>query len=109
MLADVAQRQGDHQASAQAATQLPLLYPDGWEEHVRAAALLARCMALARADTAMGADQRQELAEGYAGKSVAMLQKAVQNGLNDAKHLGAREFEHLQGRQEFQKLLRELK
>jgi hypothetical protein len=88
------------------ATELPKLYPAGWEEYYRAAGIVARCIPLARSDAALNPDQRNQTAESYAQQAVGFLRQAIANGFKDAaKLMEPEEFASLHSRPDFQSLL----
>jgi tetratricopeptide (TPR) repeat protein/serine/threonine protein kinase len=103
-LAEAHLRIGQHGKAAQAAAELPDLYPDGWQEPVRAAGYLARCAALAAKDTTLPEDRRKELVEANGHRAVALLRRATDRGWNDRSALKAPVFEPLRSRDDFQKL-----
>jgi tetratricopeptide (TPR) repeat protein len=103
-LAEALVRLGKHGEAARAAVELPGLYPDGWQEPVRAAGFLARCAALAAKDPALPVDRRSELVEAYGGQAVALLRRAVANGWREPAALKGPAFEPLRRRDDFRKL-----
>jgi tetratricopeptide (TPR) repeat protein len=107
-LAEALARLGEHGGAAKAAAELPGLYPDGWQEHARAASYLARCAALAAKDDGLTEGKRKDLVEAYGSQAVALLRRAVDQGWNDVAAFKAPVFEPLRSRDDFQKLLAEL-
>jgi serine/threonine protein kinase/Flp pilus assembly protein TadD len=108
-LAETLGRLGDHGAAARAAAELPRIYPDGWEEHHRAAGFLARCVPLAENDAKLPADQQSKLAQSYGDQAVGLLGQAMTKGFKDAEGLRkAADFAPVRSRADFQKLLHEL-
>jgi serine/threonine protein kinase/tetratricopeptide (TPR) repeat protein len=95
----------DHRGAAAAAAELVRLYPDGWQEHVRAAGYLARCAELAAQDEALSAGQRTEAARGYGDRAVVLLRQAAEQGYRDAAALRRPPFEPLRDRADFRQLL----
>ncbi|MCI0459220.1 MAG: tetratricopeptide repeat protein, partial [Gemmataceae bacterium] len=102
-------RQGEHRAASETARDLPRLYPNGWEEHIRAAGFLARCVALAAKDEQLTEEERPQVARGYGDEAVVLLRGAVGNGWqNAAAALKAPVFDPLRARADFRQLLAEL-
>jgi serine/threonine protein kinase/tetratricopeptide (TPR) repeat protein len=109
LLAVVLLRLGDHAGAAAAAEELPRLVPDAPGEYVRAAGFLARCVSPANGDERLPEGQRREVAQAYARRAVELLREAVSRGYKDVNALKRLpEYEPLRGREDFQKLLREL-
>jgi tetratricopeptide (TPR) repeat protein len=104
-LAETLIQLGQHARAARAAAELPDLYPDRWQEPVRAAGYLARCAALAAKDTTLPEDRRKELVEAHGHQAVALLRRALGKGWNDRTALKDPVFEPLRSRDDFQKLL----
>ena len=71
--------------AAQAAEELPKLYPKSWEEYYRSAGIIAECSAIAQANKKLSATQRQENTEAYARRTVELLREAMRHGLNNAR------------------------
>jgi hypothetical protein len=110
VLCETLQRQHNWESAAQAAGQLPLLYPKGWEEHRRAAGLVARAIRLVEADGSLPPERRQALARSYSDQTMALLRTAVQNGFKDADALRKdADLAPIRSSEAFQKLLGELK
>jgi eukaryotic-like serine/threonine-protein kinase len=99
---------GEHRQAARTAAELPGLYPDDWQEYVRAAGLLAQCAALAEKDADLPEDKRKEFAKGYGDKALALLRQAADKGWKDAAALKDPLFEPLRDRDDFRKLAREM-
>jgi tetratricopeptide (TPR) repeat protein len=109
-LCETLQRQHNWEAAAEAAGQLPLLYPKGWEEHKRAAGLVARAIRLVEADGSLPPERRQALVRSHSEQAMALLRIAVQNGFKDADALRKdADLEPIRSSEAFQKLLGELK
>jgi tetratricopeptide (TPR) repeat protein len=88
--------------AAQAAEQLPKLYPDDSSEYYRAATLVARCVAPAKQDAGATASEK------YARRAVALLEEAVQHGYTDVTKLNAPELAAIAERPDFKKLVADL-
>jgi serine/threonine-protein kinase len=87
--------------AADAAEELPRLFPDQGKEHLRAAAFLAHCASSARE----GAGEMA--AEAFARRSIEVLRRAVDERLvNPADLNQVPELKPLQARPDFQQLLR---
>jgi tetratricopeptide (TPR) repeat protein/serine/threonine protein kinase len=104
-LAEALLGRAEHGKAARVAAELPGLYPDAWQDSVRAAGYLYRCAALAAKDTALPGDRRKELVEAYGHQAVALLRRALDRGWEDVTAVKAPVFEPLRGRDDFQKLL----
>jgi serine/threonine protein kinase len=95
---------GDHGGAARHAEELPRLHPDGLDEYLRAARLLARTVAVAER-----AGQTAP-ARAYGGRTVALLRTAVKRGFRDAQELrDLPAYASVRGRADFQELLGSLK
>jgi tetratricopeptide (TPR) repeat protein len=95
-----------HADAAEIVTQWSALSPESAPERVRAASLLARCVPLASADTALTDKKRAELAQIYAASSIGLLRQAVALGFRDVEALKRdRGFDPLQSRADFQELV----
>jgi tetratricopeptide (TPR) repeat protein len=100
---------GEHGAAAKSAADAPRLYPDSWQECVRAAEFLARCVPLAEKDVRLPEGQRRTVAQTYVDQAVAWLREAVAKGCKDAGQLTKPpEFDPLRSRADFQELVRAL-
>jgi serine/threonine protein kinase/tetratricopeptide (TPR) repeat protein len=100
---------GEHAEAARTAAEAPRLYPNSWQECVRAAEFLARCMPLVEKDARLTEDQRRTLAQRYAHQAVAWLREAVARGCKDAAPFTKpRAFDPLRSRADFQQLMKEL-
>jgi serine/threonine protein kinase/tetratricopeptide (TPR) repeat protein len=100
----------DHAAAAETAAELPRIMPEGWREYQRAAGYLAYCVLLAANDPALSPEERACLKEGYADQAMTVLREAVARGYKDSGDLEKSPFPMaLGGREDFRKLLAELK
>jgi tetratricopeptide (TPR) repeat protein len=110
LLADTLVERKQHGPAAQAAAELPRVFPDGWEEYHRAAGLLARCVPLAEKDAGLPEAKRTETARAYADQAIAQLRQAVRKGFADGQALEREAtFAPLRSREEFQQVVRELR
>jgi serine/threonine protein kinase len=66
---------GERDALAKLAEEFPPLFPDGFEEYLRAARFLGDCVVLADADTKLSDEQRKELVQKYLERSRALRRK----------------------------------
>jgi tetratricopeptide (TPR) repeat protein len=83
---------GEHAAAADALENLPRLFPDGWEEYVRAVPLLATCAVLVEKDAKLSPEERQKRQATYMGRVKEMLGTAAQHIASaDAKTPEARQ------------------
>jgi tetratricopeptide (TPR) repeat protein len=78
--------------------------PDGGVPKHYAAMYLARCPGLAEADPALDAAARTATSEDYERRSVDLLRRAIESGLDDARVLELAEFSSLRQREDFQRL-----
>ncbi len=102
-------RKEAHAEAAQAAAELPRLFPDGWEDYHRAGWFLATCAALAEKDAKLAPAQRTALAHRYADEAVVLLRQAIQKGYKDGDHLKTNQaYATLRQREDFKQLLTEL-
>jgi tetratricopeptide (TPR) repeat protein len=69
---------GDHAGAAEAAENLPRLFPDGWDEYVRAVPLLANCAVLAEKDAKLSPEERKRRYSTYLGRTKELLGMAAQ-------------------------------
>jgi tetratricopeptide (TPR) repeat protein/tRNA A-37 threonylcarbamoyl transferase component Bud32 len=101
----------DHAAAARAVTDLAKVAPPGWPDYGEAAAVLASCIRLAEKDAQLPEARRKELADEYAGQTVALLQQAAASGYRDASNFVQTNasFAPLRSRDDFKKVLAELK
>ena len=98
---------GEHAEAAEAAEQVPGVRPEALEQHLRAAALLTKCVGLASADRHLADAKRHVLEKKYAYRAVKILRIAVQQGLlKDVRGLDLEDFDPLRERDDF-KALRE--
>ncbi len=96
---------GDHAEAAAALREMVAVFPKSWEDSLRAAVRLARCVALAEKDARLNDDQRRRLREDYAAQAVAQLRQAVRNGYpNPAGLAKDPQLAPLRGRADFKAL-----
>src|SRR5262249_254214 len=114
-LADTLLRQGEkgdpgkHAEATRIAPELPNLDPDNSESYHLAASIFVRAMPLAGKDTKLADAERKKLSESYASQAVAMLRQAVEHGYADLVQLkNGAVFAPLRGREDFQKVVKEL-
>jgi tetratricopeptide (TPR) repeat protein len=69
----------DHAGAAEVAENLPRLFPDGWEEYVRAVPLLANCAVLAEKDAKLSPEERKRRYSTYVGRIKELLGTAAQH------------------------------
>jgi tetratricopeptide (TPR) repeat protein len=99
----------DHRAAAKAVKDYLDIEPRGFEEAHESAGFLCRCVQLCRADPTVAAAERDALAWSYAKQAVGALQRALQLGFVDARELKtSHTYDPLRGRDDFQRLLREI-
>jgi tetratricopeptide (TPR) repeat protein len=97
---------GDHSEAAQAASELPRIFPTGWEEYYRSARFLARCIPLAEKDLKLSEPERQTLAQSHAEHAVVLLKAAINQGFRDHKQLNEDvAFDSLRMHQHFRRLV----
>jgi tetratricopeptide (TPR) repeat protein len=105
-------QQGEHAEAARTALELPRLYPDGWQEHARAARDLARCIEVVRKDGRLTPEAQEQLARSYGDQAMVLLRQALQNakakGHKDpGSLLRSKTLEPLRSRADFQQLAAE--
>jgi serine/threonine protein kinase/WD40 repeat protein/tetratricopeptide (TPR) repeat protein len=99
-----------HGEAADAARELPKLSPDDPAVLLRAARLLAGCVARAERNPGFPYPVGLVLAQGYGSEAIALARAAVAKGLVDARPLlSDPDFDPLRSRDEFRPLLDELK
>jgi serine/threonine protein kinase/WD40 repeat protein/tetratricopeptide (TPR) repeat protein len=104
------QRAGRHADAADAARELPRLSPDDPAVLLCAARLLAGCVALAERDPGLASGAGTDPAPAYGDEAVALARAAVARGLADVTPLrSGPDFDPVRGRDEFRRLLDELK
>jgi serine/threonine protein kinase/WD40 repeat protein len=109
-LAITLQRLGRHGEAADAARELPRLAPDDPAVLLRAARLLAGCVALAERNPGFPYPVGLVLARVYGGEAIVLARAAIAKGLLDATPLRSDpDFDPLRSRDEFRQLLDELK
>jgi eukaryotic-like serine/threonine-protein kinase len=110
LLAEVLVQLKEHAEAAKAAAELPTVIPEGWEEYLRATLFLARCVPLAEQDAQLPVAKRKELARAYADEAMKRLREGVGRGYKNVPQLQKdKTFDPLREREDFQKLLRDLK
>src|SRR5262249_6968645 len=108
-LATTLLRLGRHADAADAARTLPRLDPDDPAVLLRAARLLAGCVAVAGRNPGPPWGIGFVRARGYGGEAIALTRAAVARGLKDTAPLRSdRDFDPVRGRDEFRALLDEL-
>jgi hypothetical protein len=109
-LATTLLRMGRHAEAAGAALELARLAPDDPAVLLRAARLLAGCVAPARRSPGLTWGLGAALARAYGSAAIGLARAAVSKGLADATPLlSDRDFDPLRDRDEFRRLLDELK
>jgi tetratricopeptide (TPR) repeat protein len=84
---------GDHAGAAEVAENLPRLFPDGWEEYVRAVPLLANCAVLVEKDTKLSPEERKRRYSAHVGRINELLATAAQHiAAADPKTTEARQY-----------------
>ncbi len=110
ILTEVLGRLGDHARAADAADELARFAYDPAGDSYTAAWVTVRCAALAGGDGRLSEAERERLARSYADRAVAHLEAAVRHGFKDAARLGReRDFDAIRSRDDFRKLLQQLK
>ncbi len=100
---------GDHVAAAQAAENLPRLYPDDGTEYWNAAGILTRCLVAAGRDSKLAQAERKKQADAYGKQAVAMLRQAVRKGYPKGGTLASDPaWAPLRDRKDFQQLVQGL-
>jgi serine/threonine protein kinase/WD40 repeat protein len=103
-------RMGRHAEAADAIRELPRLAPDDPAVLLRAARLLAGCVALAERNPGFPYPVGLVLARVYGAEAIALARAAVAKGLVDVTPLRSDpEFDPVRSRDEFRRLLDELK
>ena len=101
---------GQHAKASQAAAELPRIIPDGWQEHYRAAGLVAQCIAVAAKDKSVAEVERAKIEKRYADQAVEFVRQAVQRGFNNADDMGKNQsLRPLSEHPEFKRLLNQLR
>jgi serine/threonine protein kinase/tetratricopeptide (TPR) repeat protein len=96
----------DHARAAATADELARFGHDRVAETYRAACYLGRCVTLAGKDARVDEARRQELAQTYADRALALLRQAVAGGYKDAARMRTEPaLGPLRARAEFNKLL----
>jgi tetratricopeptide (TPR) repeat protein len=109
-LAITLQRLGRHAEAADAIRELPRLAPDDPAVLLRAARLLAGCVALAERNPGFPYPVGLVLARVYGAEAIALARAAVAKGLVNVTPLRSDpDFDPLRGRDEFRRLLDEVK
>jgi hypothetical protein len=109
VLADCRLGQADHARLATTADKLAGFGYEPAADAYRAARLLCRCVRLAAEDTRLEAARRQELAQGYTDRALALLGQAVERGFKDVARLKQDpDLNPLRELEGFRKLLAEL-
>jgi serine/threonine protein kinase/tetratricopeptide (TPR) repeat protein len=98
-----------HATAAEAAGQLLDTAVDPARDAYYATCCLSLCVSLAERDEHLGEPERRQRALAYGDRAVAALRHAIQNGLKNAAQLKKDpDLNPLRGRDDFQKLVREL-
>jgi hypothetical protein len=96
----------DHAAAADAAEQSLQAAVSPALDPVKAAALLAGCVRLAKEDQQLPRAERRKLANAYGDRATAALRQGIAAGFKDAATLrGAPDLDPLRDRKDFQELL----
>jgi tetratricopeptide (TPR) repeat protein len=97
----------EHAEAGRLAGELVQLFPESASDRIQAAAVLARCVALAQADSRLSTSPQAELARAYGDRAVAVLQEAAGKAGHDFGSLAKdARFAAIRSRPDFQKLLR---
>jgi tetratricopeptide (TPR) repeat protein len=100
---------GRHDEAARLADRVPTFFPRRGPDAYAAAALLARCAALAGQDADLPEPQRHDRARDYADRAMAWLRQAVERGYNDVKQVRTDPtLEPLRARADYRELLDKL-
>jgi hypothetical protein len=102
------QKLGRHADMATRADEAAAVAPGRPDEPRFAAIWLARCAALALADKTLEPRRRQELADQYLDRSVALLRRAVANGFRGFDGIRQKDLELLGARADFRQLRAEV-
>src|SRR5947209_14019419 len=101
---------GRHADAADAAREIPRLAPDDPAVLLRAARLLAGCVAVAERDLGLASGAGTDPAPAYGDEAVALARAAVARGLADATPLlSGPDFDPVRQRDDFRRLLGNLK
>src|SRR5947209_4599697 len=101
---------GRHADAADAAREIPRLAPDDPAVLLRAARLLAGCVAVAERDPGLASGAGTDPAPAYGGEAVALARAAVARGLADVTPLRSDpDFDPVRERDEFRLLRDQLK
>lgn len=96
---------GRHDEAARLAAEISEVLPEEPETRLRAARLLAGCVALAEADANLPDDRRDTLARSYGARAVAQLRVGVDSGLAIAEFVEDLDLSPIRDRDDFQALL----
>jgi hypothetical protein len=100
---------GDYTAAGALATEAAADFAKKAASQAQLAAVLGRCVNLVLADTTLSKAEQAELAQRYGDLALAALRQAVDLGYTDVGTLKTGlAFEGLRGRDDFQKLIKEL-
>ena len=99
----------NHRAAALAVRNYRKIEPNGFEEALESARFLCRCVELGREDQSATAADRDTMARAYGDQAMDALRTALRNGFRDLNDLGgAPIYEPLRGRDDFQRLVRDV-
>jgi serine/threonine-protein kinase len=87
ILVETLLRMDRHAEAAVNAAQLPRVMPEGWEEHLRAARMIARCLPLAAKDEALESARREAVQAEYVAQALDNLERAVERGFQEGPKL----------------------
>jgi tetratricopeptide (TPR) repeat protein len=99
----------DHVGAAATAEELVKFgyMPD--KDYFTAASVYARCYSIVEEDKKRPEDERKQLTQKYADRTMDFLRSAVQHGFTDSKQIREEiDFKPIENRPDFQRLLREL-